>query len=342
MDKKKVISNIVSKTILFIGIMIFVLIFKTLFGDENVIVGVTTIIALLMLLGKNLTKNPIKNLAILILLNLALGFGSYIAANNIWIGVVIDFAALSILGYYFTFAMSKGLALPYGLQYLLMLNSPVYGDVFVKRIYALIVGAVVIMISQFIVNAKNKNTFDKKSAIIESSTQEDDRYYKNVNMFSKTFRVHTVRASYAIRVGLLTAITSFIAQYFHLAEGRWMVYTIFSVTEFYSENFKIKAWKRLQGTIIGAIILVVLFMFIKSPTLRGVMILVVGYLNSFAEDYRDLTVLVTIGAIAPLALTNGSVYAALERVIYVIIGIVLASIANTFILKKSEKDTSTT
>ena len=72
------------------------------------------------------------------------------------------------------------------------------------------------------------------------------------------------------------------------------------------------------------------------------MILVVGYLNSFAEDYRDVVVLVTISAVAPLALTTGSFYAVLERIIYVIIGIILALIANALILKKSEKDTSTT
>ncbi|MBM6839843.1 hypothetical protein H9X77_16915 [Clostridium saudiense] len=68
------------------------------------------------------------------------------------------------------------------------------------------------------------------------------------------------------------------------------------------------------------------------------LILVVGYLNSFAEDYRDIVVLVTISAVAPLALTTGSLYAVLERIMYVIIGIILALIANRFILRKSKSD----
>ncbi|MBM6860674.1 FUSC family protein [Clostridium saudiense] len=157
-------------------------------------------------------------------------------------------------------------------------------------------------------------------------------------MFGKKVKIHTIRASYAIRVGFLTALTSFIALYFKLAEGRWMVYTIFSLTELYSENCRVRAWKRLQGTIIGSIILIIFFILVKSPVLRGLLILVVGYLNSFAEDYRDIVVLVTISAVAPLALTTGSLYAVLERIMYVIIGIILALIANRFILRKSKSD----
>lgn len=341
MDKKKVISNMVSKTILFLVILIFIGIFKSLFGNENTTVGIVTVIILLMLLGKDLIKNPIKNFLILLCINLAIGFGAFWAANNVWIGIIIDFLALSLIGYYFTYAMTKGLVLPYGLGYLFMLNGPVYGDVFVKRIYALIFSVVIIMISQFIVNAKKKNTFNKENSIIGFNSQESDNVYRNITIFGREFKVHTIRASYAIRVGILTALTSFIAQYFQLAEGRWMVYTIFSLTELYSENCKIRAWKRLQGTIIGSIILLIFFMVVKNPTLRGLMILVVGYLNSFAEDYRDVVVLVTIAAVAPLVLSNGSLYAVFERIMYVIIGIILALIANRFILKKSKGDNVT-
>ena len=338
MDKENLKKNIISKTILFVAIMIFIVIFKSIFGEKNTPVGITTVITLLMLLGKDLIQNPVKNFLVLLGINLALGIGAFIAANNVWLGIIIDFSALSLIGYYFSYAMTKGLILPYGLQYLFMLNGPVYGDVFVKRILALIAGAVIIMISQFIVNAKKNNTFKKENSIIGFNKDESDSVYREYKLFGKKVKIHTIRASYAIRVGFLTALTSFIALYFKLAEGRWMVYTIFSLTELYSENCRVRAWKRLQGTIIGSIILIIFFIIVKSPVLRGLLILVVGYLNSFAEDYRDIVVLVTISAVAPLALTTGSLYAVLERIMYVIIGIILALIANRFILRKSKSD----
>lgn len=339
MDKASLKKNIISKTILFFAIMIFVVIFKSLFGDENTPIGITTIIALLMLLGKDLTKNPFKNFLILLGINLALGFGSFIAASNIWIGIIIDFLSLSLIGYYFSYNLTKGLILPYGLQYLFLLNGPVYGELFVKRIAGLIFGAIVIMVSQFIVNSKKKNTFNKENSIIGFNTHESDKAYRNVSIFGKEVKIHTVRASYAIRVGVLTALTSFISFYFKLPEGRWMVYTIFSLTELYSENCKIRAVKRIQGTIIGALIVVIAFMFIKSPALRGIIILAAGYLNSFAVDYRDMIVLATISAIAPIAITNGSIDVALERLMYVSIGTILALLANRFILRKTKDDT---
>ena len=338
MDKASLKKNIISKTVLFLIIMILVVMFNLLFGEDNTLVGVTTVITILMLLGKDLTQNPVKNFLILLGINLALGISSFIAANNVWVGIIIDFSVLSLIGYYFSYAMTKGLILPYGLQYLFMLNSPVDGHIFVKRIYALIFGAIIIMISQFIVNAKKNNVFKKENSIIGFNKDEIDSVYKEYALFGKKVKIHTIRASYAIRVGLLTAITSFIALYFKLPEGRWMIYTIFSLTELYSENCKIRAWKRLQGTIIGSAVVIVAFMFIKNPALRGLIILIAGYLSSFASDYRDIMILATISAITPLAITNGSVYIALKRIMYVIIGTILALLANRFILRKSQKE----
>lgn len=338
MDKSKLKQNIIPKTILFICIMIFILIFQAIFGSENLMVGVCTVIILLMSLGKDLTKKPIKNFLILSGINIAIGIGTYISSINPWLGIFIDFFALSLIGYYFSYSMTKGLVLPYGLQYLFLLNTPAQGEDFVKRIIALISGAIIIMVSQFIVNAKKNNSLKKEDSIIGFNEKESDKVYKEYNIFGRKVKIHKIRASYAIRVGLLTAITGFLVGYFKLAEGRWMEYSIFTLTELYAENTKIKSWKKLQGTIIGVVIVVVIFMFIKNNTLRGLLVLIAGYLNSFAEDYKDIVILVTITAVAPLAISNGITYAVLERIMYVIIGTILALIANEVILRKSESD----
>lgn len=77
-----------------------------------------------------------------------------------------------------------------------------------------------------------------------------------------------MRAEYAMRVGIITAITGFIAsilaKYYNINEGRWMVYTIFSLTELYSEQCKIRSKQRLQATIIGTIIVLVSLFFKKN------------------------------------------------------------------------------
>lgn len=329
MDKKSFGKKIVSSTILFICIILFVGVFKLIFGDENTSVGVTTIIALLILMGKDLTKKPIKNLVLLLAINLYTGIAVFIAANNMWVGIIVDFISLSLLGYYLGYTLTKALILPYGLQYLFMLFEPVYGIHFVKRLLGLAFAAVLIMASQYLVNRKSKN-LNKESELIIIEEDKSDSVYKEVSIFGRKVKVHTIRASYAMRIGILVALTTFLTQFFKLNEGRWMAYTVFSVTEFYSANCRIRAKKRIQGTIIGVIIVMILFLFIKSTALRGLIILVAGYLNSFFDNYRDIMILTTISAVTPIALSNGSIYAVVERLTFVIIGVILALIFNMF------------
>ena len=60
MEKGTLKKNIISKTILFLAILVIVSIFKLSFGEANTVVGVTTVITILMLLGKDLTQKPGK------------------------------------------------------------------------------------------------------------------------------------------------------------------------------------------------------------------------------------------------------------------------------------------
>lgn len=336
MNKTNFKNIFISKTILFVGIMIFISLFSSMFGSENSIIGVATVISLLILLGKDLTKKPLKNFFILLGINLALGICSFIAYNNIWLGIIITFLVLALIGYYFSFNLTKGLVLPYGLMYIIILNTPVDSSSFALRLLSLVFGAISIMISQFIVNRKNSNTYKKGDSLIEFNLDEDDSIYKEVNIFGQKVKVHTIRASYALRIGILASITSFIVFYFNLEHGRWMVYTIFSLTELYSENCKVRCKKRFEGTIIGSLIVILLFLFIKNPNIRMLIVIIAGYLNSFAIDYRDIIILATISAITPLAVTNGSIEIAFQRIIYVVIGIFLSLLANKFILSQSK------
>ena len=57
MDKKKIIST----TIMFLAIVVSIVLFKMVFGEENSLVAVTGITAALSLLGMDYTINPIQN-----------------------------------------------------------------------------------------------------------------------------------------------------------------------------------------------------------------------------------------------------------------------------------------
>lgn len=146
--RKKIISN----TIIFIFIILFVTIFKSIFGEGNSLVGVTIVTAALTFMGRDLTASPFKNFIKILLVNLFTLLFSVLAVQNIWIGIFSNFIALFVIGYLFSYNIKKSLVVPFGLQYLFMIFYPAEGEILFNRFLSLIFGSVFIMLLQFIVN----------------------------------------------------------------------------------------------------------------------------------------------------------------------------------------------
>lgn len=333
-------KKIISKTITFIAVLLFIITFKAVFGEKNTLVGVTTVISVLILLSENLIKNPIRNFLKLLMVNLIIGAGAFISSQNAYFGIIMNFCILGFIGYFFSYNLTKTVILPFGLQYLFILYDPVFSEDLFKRFLALCVGPVLIMVSQYLIYGRQKKINIEKSNILEFG--KTDESYEDVIFFNKKIKVNKRRAYYALRLSLLITIIAFINEVILIPrgnlEGRWMVYTVFSLTELYYDKCRVKSKKRLQGTLIGTGIVIILFMFIKSNALRGIIIFAAGYLNSFFEDYRDIVICTTVSAVASVALTDGTLIAAFYRILFVGIGIVVALIGNKLIFFDSPKD----
>lgn len=338
-EVQNLLKKIVSNTILFISILIFVTAFKYFFGEINTLVGVTTIVALLVLMGINLTKHPIKNLFTFLVVNLLLGLFSYFASYHLFLGAFLNFLVLTTLGYVLSYNLSKTLIIPLGLQYLFMLYTPVSGDDFLLRLSSLVAAPFIIMFSQYIIYGRTKKAKVATSEIIEYPPM-NIKDYKMITLFNKEFMLHEVRASYALRIGILIAIATFIEgiliKYFNLFEGRWMVYTIFSLTELYAQHCRIRSKQRLEGTLIGSLIVLILFILVKDTTLRVLIIFIAGYLNTFVSNYRDVMIIVTVSAVASTALSNGTFLTIAERIIFVCIGIGIALLGNKYLFNSTK------
>ena len=99
MIKKTIINN----TITFAIVMFFVITFKSIFGEENTLIGVTTITATFMFLERDFTGSPLKNTLKFIGINLLIGIGtSLIVASNMWLGLIINFIVVFIFSTYCT------------------------------------------------------------------------------------------------------------------------------------------------------------------------------------------------------------------------------------------------
>ena len=321
---QKFSSKVKSNTIMFVAIVLAITLFKQIFGNENSLVGVSIIISALVLLKSDLTKKPFRNLILLTTISLILGLFSFWANINIYLGLVLNFVAMSGVGFLLSKNLTKKVIIPYGLQYLFMLYTPVTRDVFSKRVGALIFGAFFIVMINYIVNFRRDKINEVDQEIDEENKDDPIKDSKNIHL----------RIRYAVRLGLMTALAAFITAYFNLSEGRWMAYTIFSVTELFPEHTNIKIKHRLQGTIIGSIAVVIMFVIFSDINSRVLIMILAGYLNSFFDEYKHKMILVTISAIASVALSGGILIMALERIGFVIIGAMFAILGNKIYEKR--------
>ena len=483
MIKKTIITN----TITFIIVMTFVITFKSIFGNENTLIGVATITATLMFLDRDFTGSPLKNTLKFIGVNLLIGLGaSLIVISNIWLGLLINFIVVFIFSYIFTYNLRQPLYVPFGLQYIFLLATPVPLDRLGIRILALIFAALLLMLVQLLFNKnklatsgnkilvnicesienkvcyiKDKSNddadisnisasidefrtivYDKKESdyyltkeakiklnmsvalegintvlnsknnksinitilevlekllkvakeVISTNSKEDkiiqlnsyniknllnycqeheindllnlqllegmiylddtlkelnkldrkqyevvDKIEDKVEVYSKknikTFFKETdsPKYCYAMRIAITMTIGLFLIEYFKFSEGRWILFTILSLTTPLYETSKHKIRYRLVSTVIGAVIITILFSIFKTEDSRLLIVMLSGYLQGYINEYKHKIIFVTVSAIGSAAIVGNIQALTIERVAMVAIGTIVAIIANRYL-----------
>lgn len=163
--------------------------------------------------------------------------------------------------------------------------------------------------------------------------------FKQLHIQKNLIRLKSPRVAYGIRLGLVVALTFFIVDLFNIEFGEWAVYTVFALSQPHSEYTVCKSKKRIIGTLLGSVIMFILFNLITDSELRTIMLVLAGYLMSYVSDYRNLVAFVTVSSVASAALyvANPNIII-MNRVIFVVIGIAIALIANKFVFNRKLLD----
>ncbi|NFR87202.1 MULTISPECIES: FUSC family protein [unclassified Clostridium] len=488
-------KKIISQTMLFACILVFIIGFKSAFGDENILIGVTTVTAMLMFLSKDLTLNPVKNTVELIIFNVSMGIITYLASTNMFLAIPLNFLSMFFIAYTLCYNLKSPSYIPFTLQYVFILAFPISADQLPKRLLSLAFGALSIMAIQLIANRnrvykignkllakscssmlqkiraiRNGESFEKidneiissinefrkiiydkrsehfyiteesriklnislaleklnvllndinkikhdsnledlseieediiisidnakicfedesnlenldklfnellekykikdttnliilkmlnslhllKTSLYELKALDKKKYnliskedkipeqFKIMNVYKKHFTLDSLRFSYAFRLGLGIAIGAFISDYFHLAEGRWIIFTIHSLIQPHYEVSKEKFKYRILSTFVGTAIIATIFYIFKDLTTRTMLLMLAGYLNGYVKQYKYSTIFVTISAIGSAALMGGTAVLSVNRILFVIIGSVIALILSKFVLQYRGND----
>lgn len=183
--------------------------------------------------------------------------------------------------------------------------------------------------------------------LLRMSEKDKRRRYRksSVSLLSRIRSVvqfSSVRFIYALRVAVLLSLFTMAVQILNLPHGKWLLFTIASVSLPCADDVASKAYKRLFATLVGGIISFVLFSAISNPILRTLIMTLSGYFSFYFADYKTNYACATVGALggAMFATSFGVADVGMMvgiRLGYIVIGILIAVIANQVLFPITSK-----
>lgn len=171
---------------------------------------------------------------------------------------------------------------------------------------------------------------DKKYGINEKIKERE--------VIKRRFNRNSLRFTFAFRIALLVSLGAFVVDYFDLYKGKWMVFTLSSVVQPYIESSETKMIDRIKGSLIGILIFELLFHIIPSMEVKMLIAFTCGYIGFYFKDYSKKMIFMTVFALSMGATNNDFNILSFDRLKFILIGCVIAFIANRIIFPYKIKD----
>lgn len=179
-------------------------------------------------------------------------------------------------------------------------------------------------------------------------TDPDKKYHFRPTLLSLSIRVQAalkvskVRVIYALRAALLLSLGTLLVGILNLPHGKWLLFTMASVSLPYADDVGAKAGKRFIATAAGGIVSLILFSLIPSSAGRTVIMMLSGYVSYYFSDYSQTFACSTIGALGGAVFTTAFGWVPVGHILlirlgYVVAGIAIAYIANCLIFPYHRK-----
>lgn len=146
-----------------------------------------------------------------------------------------------------------------------------------------------------------------------------------------------VRVIYALRTALLLSCATLLVQSLTLPHGKWLLFTLASVSLPYADDVPEKMKKRILATFTGGLISVIIYSLVPSAAGRTAAMMLSGYVSFYFTDYKDSFACSTIGALGGAVFMDafglqavGSIF--MIRIGYILIGAAISYIVNCMIL----------
>ncbi|MGL4760341.1 MAG: FUSC family protein [Sarcina sp.] len=476
-------ASVIKALIVFVIVAIFMYLSGLILGGNNSVMGLLIVLSVLMLLGKDLTGNPYRNIVKLSVLGVGSVICAYLASINIFLGLIVNLIWVFIIIYVNIFNLKIPMYYSFLLTYLMLLVLKTDGHEIIPRSLALIFTSILVVGIQVIIrkkklkknkrpnllkslrvldkeldnivnskeineekqqftesmkvwnsnllerrqnnfyftakenrqsitmanleklqkeilelkklykkdesygvvlvslrlvineviksithNATPKDVEERLNQYLENSKEKINNYHvytisetmKNlldlvkdrkfetedsqilkerptlIRLIKYSFNRDSLRFTFAVRMAVLIAITYFVVTGLKLEYGKWILFTLMAVCQPYDTTTEKMGKNRIVGTVIGALVVFIVFTIIQSMAIR-IGILGIGFYMFIAADKPIIKgVGTTMFALSISELTVKAGFATMiitaDRVMYTVIGFIIAILGSKIIL----------
>lgn len=271
---------VVKNTISFILMMVFILGFMKIFGEENILVGVCIYVGLVMF-SKCDTGMKLSSMLVVIFICFV---GSVFVSelNNylpLWAGFVLNFAfvyVVMILSSEPTYLKLNNIML---LLFLFCESVPVDLKVFNIRMAGTFVGTIMVMgVTYYFWKKKG---YGKENARTLTEQIKSGFNYNNV----------------CLRMATGVSISILITSMYGSSKPLWISVVVLSLTQFSTEDMISRIKHRVLATIFGVVFFVVVFTYLVPVKYGVVVVLLLGYIGYYFDDYKHKQFINAVSAI---------------------------------------------
>ena len=178
--------------------------------------------------------------------------------------------------------------------------------------------------------AKLKRDLQQTNADKIINEYSRSKFFENFNS-KNDLSFKSAKFTFAFRGALLLSIGVFLVALFNIENGKWIIFTLAAINQPYLDKANIKLRDRMVGTLVGAAIFFVVYSIVKDDSVRMALLLPVGYAMTYITNYTYSVICVTLFALGSISVGANIPFIAVQRVIFVLIGCIIAIIADRLI-----------
>lgn len=305
---KSIFMNVIKKLPVFLFCVLFINGYNWLCGKENSIVGVVILMGLLILIGDELGYDARQASVSIALLFLLIAFAPKLSLMNPWIGCIVNVVSLTLIMVLTGHDLSKSGYLPFAMGYIMIQGYDVEGVLFQKRWISLMIGGIVIGILYYLIHSKKESKRKIRNLVQEN-------------------RLSSTRTQWYIRMIATLSLVMLIGDIMNFPKTMWVCLTVLSLSTPLEAEYRNRMMLRIPATIIGSVIIFMLFEKFIPSQYQVMIVLMAGFLSMFITSYFIKTIYNSFSALITAVLMFPVKEAVTIRVIANLIGVVVSMIS---------------